>query len=249
MKVPVVRGTIERRLLVNYRLDPAALAGILPAPFRPKLVGGHAMAGICLIRLANIRPRGLPAGLGIGSENAAHRIAVQWEENGAARDGVYIPRRDTDSRLNTFFGGRIFPGVHHRARFTIRETADRFDVALESADGDTRVEVVGRLARALPAGSVFPAVEDASAFFESGSVGYSPERRPGLYDGLELRTDRWSVQPLAVEHVVSSFFDDPDRFPPGAAAFDCALVMRDVSHEWHSSPSLADGAGPEHDGR
>ena len=97
MKVPAVEGIIERRLLVNYRIAPGALAGLLPAPFRPKLVGGYAIAGICLIRLASVRPRGLPAGLGLRSENAAHRIVVEWDADGRSHDGVYIPRRDSDS--------------------------------------------------------------------------------------------------------------------------------------------------------
>ena len=48
MRVPVLHGVIERRLLVNYRVAPDALADILPPPFRPKLVDGYAIAGICL---------------------------------------------------------------------------------------------------------------------------------------------------------------------------------------------------------
>jgi len=76
MKIPVIRGVIERRILVNFRVDPEALNRVLPAPFRPKLVDGVGMAGICLIRLKHIRPNFLPAFLGISSENAAHRIAV-----------------------------------------------------------------------------------------------------------------------------------------------------------------------------
>jgi len=105
MKMPAVEGIIERRLLVNYRVAPGALAGILPAPFRPKLVGGYAIAGICLIRLASVRPRGLPAGLGLRSENAAHRIAVEWDADGRSHDGVF-----------SFFG---LPGsgkIEYRAR-------------------------------------------------------------------------------------------------------------------------------------
>jgi len=38
----------ERRLLVNYRVDPDVAATLLPAPLRPKLVNGWAVAGICL---------------------------------------------------------------------------------------------------------------------------------------------------------------------------------------------------------
>src|SRR5439155_782844 len=57
MPIPVIRGVIDRRILVNYRVDPDVLARILPQPFRPKLVNGMGMAGVCLIRLKHIRPR------------------------------------------------------------------------------------------------------------------------------------------------------------------------------------------------
>jgi hypothetical protein len=60
MRIPVIRGVIDRRILVNFRVDPRVLAGILPRPFRPKLVNGVGMAGVCLIRLKGIRPAFLP---------------------------------------------------------------------------------------------------------------------------------------------------------------------------------------------
>src|SRR5262245_8576944 len=100
MELPVIRGLIERRILANYRVDPVVLAAQLPAPFRPKVVNGWGIAGICLIRLAQVRPAGFPRWCGVSSENAAHRVAVEWDDNGAVREGVYIRRRDTDSRLN-----------------------------------------------------------------------------------------------------------------------------------------------------
>jgi len=238
MGVPAVHGVIARRLLVNYRVDPAAIARILPLPFRPKRVDGYAVAGICLIRLSEIRPRGFPSVLGLGSENAAHRIAVEWEQDGVTREGVYIPRRDTNSRLNTMLGGRLFPGVHHHARFTVHEVADRFSVALRSTDGDTVVEVIARLATSLPAHSVFTSLSGATSFFEQGAAGYSPTARPDRLQGLELRTQDWTLKPLAVEHVTSSFFEDTTNFPTGAATFDSAFLMRDVRHEWHALPPL-----------
>ena len=124
MKIPVIHGVIDRRILVNYRVDPAVLAPLLPPPLRPKVIRGIGMVGICLIRLRQVRPAFLPAWLGIASENAAHRSAVEWDDGGTVREGVYVRRRDTDSRLNALAGGRLFPGVHHHARFTVRETAD-----------------------------------------------------------------------------------------------------------------------------
>jgi hypothetical protein len=61
MKAPALAAVMERRILVNYRVDPDLLGSYLPAPFRPALVGGHGVAGICLIRLGRIRPAGLTA--------------------------------------------------------------------------------------------------------------------------------------------------------------------------------------------
>ena len=40
MKIPVVRGVIDRRILVNFRVDLEVLARVLPRPFRPKLAHG-----------------------------------------------------------------------------------------------------------------------------------------------------------------------------------------------------------------
>ena len=247
MRIPVIAGVIDRRILANWRCDPAALARLLPPPFRPKLADGYGIAGVCLIRLKHIRPRGVPAALGravgVSSENAAHRIAVEWDEGGEAREGVFIPRRDTSSRINALAGDRLFPGVHHHATFDVREDESRLHVAMASDDGVTRLSIDARVVDALPAGSVFPDLAAASAFFEGGSLGFSPRRQAGQLDGLELRTKSWRVQPLAVERASSTFFDDRERFPPGAAAFDCALLMRGIEHEWHERAAPAGACG------
>ncbi len=244
MRLPTVRGVIDRRILVNYRLDPAVAARELPAPFRPKLVGGWAMAGICLIRLTRVRPAWVPGWLagavGVGSENAAHRFAVDWEGG----EGVYVPRRDTDSRLAALAGGRLFSGEHRHARFDVEESADRLRVGFQSDDGTAAVSVTGRVADGLPAESVFESVEAASRFFKAGSLGYSATRDAGRFDGLELRVENWSVRPLAVEAVASSYFGDAERFPPRSVAFDHALLMRGIDHEWHAREDLCcDGRG------
>jgi len=233
MHIPTLEGTIDRRLLVNYRVDPQYLQRLLPDPFRPKRMHGMGIAGICLIRLKQIRPRSLPALLGLSSENAAHRIAVEWEEHGVYREGVYIPRRDTSSQFNTVVSGKLFPGVHHHAHFQVTEGDDAFSIQIASDDGETRVAVEARVTSHLPEHSIFASLEEASAFFEQGSLGYSATREAGRLDSLEIRCWNWKVEPLQVTKAQSSFFDDPQRFPPGTAEFDCALVMRAIRHEWY----------------
>jgi hypothetical protein len=187
MKLPVVRGTIDRRILANYRIDPAVMSEVLPRPFRPKIVNGFAIGGICLIRLKSIRPRVLPFPWGFGSENAAHRIAVEWDVGGEKREGVFVPRRDTSSLLNTLVGGRIFPGVHHHASFAVKESTDTLSVDMTSDDGETHVSISGSVTEDFPVTSVFSSLSVASDFFKRGSVGYSVTHIDGKYDGIELQ--------------------------------------------------------------
>ncbi len=242
MKLPAIHGVIDRRILVNYRVDPQVISRLLPAPFRPQVVRGWAIGGICLIRLKGIRPRLWPGRCGIRSENAAHRIAVSWDDGGVERQGVYIPRRDTDHWINRLAGGRLFPGRHHRARFDVDESEHHLRVSMRSGDGSAHLEVAARPSDAWPDASVFASRDEASAFFERGACGYSPTTRPGCHEGIELCCTGWAVHALEVEHVRSSYFEDNALFPPGSASFDCALLMRDIAHQWRALPTIREAA-------
>ena len=244
MRLPVLRGTIRRRLLVNFRAEAEVVQGILPGPFRPKLHRGYAMVGICLIRLEQIRPAGVPGMLGVSSENAAHRIAVEWRDAaGMLQEGVFIPRRDTGSCLNRWAGGRLFPGEHHPAQFAVTDVGGRIHFSMRSLDGKVRVKLVAEDGKGLPEGSCFDSLEDASAYFEGGSLGFSVTRDVNRLDGLRLRTLEWPVRPLAVSEVESSYFTDGKRFPKGSVEFDHALIMRNVRHEWHQEEEMETGGG------
>lgn len=239
MRIPALRGTIARRLLVNFRADPKIVAPLLPAPFSPQLHDGHAVVGVCLIRLEGIRPAISPLPLGFSSENAAHRIAVNWSEpDGTARSGVYIPRRDTGSLLTRLAGGRLFPGEHFGADFAVDFREEALGFRMKSHDGQIEVRLDGKLGETWPRGSIFASLGAASRFFEGGSTGYSA-RRDGKLDGLRLQTREWRVEHLAAGEVYSSFFADEGRFPRGSIEFDHVLMMRQIAHEWHDAPLAA----------
>lgn len=231
MKLPVIEGLIDRRILVNFTVDPDVVSRIIPPHFRPKLYKGKAIAGICLIRLKDMRPKGLPGFIGVSSENGAHRLAVEWMGENGLEEGVFIPRRDTSCLFNTVAGGRIFPGKHHLAKFDVKEENGCYHVAFTSADG-TSISIDGERTDQLDAGSVFEDLEAASLFFQKGSVGFSPNGT--RYDGLELKTTNWKIEALRVTAVHSSFFEDTSLFPPGTVCFDNALLMTGITHEWHS---------------
>lgn len=231
MKIPTIKGTIDRRILINFQVDQDVVAKFLPSPFRPKLVKNKAIVGICLIRLKGIRPKGLPEAVGISSENAAHRIAVEWTEEGQIKEGVYIPRRDTSSKLNSFAGGWLFPGVHQLANFKVEESGGNYSIGFESEDG-TYLSITAQETELWNKESIFESLDCASQFFQNGSVGYSPDKTGKSFDGLELGTKKWEVSPLAVTKMRSSFFENELVFPKGSVKFDNALLMRSIEHEW-----------------
>ncbi|MEU6013953.1 DUF2071 domain-containing protein [Streptomyces sp. NPDC047515] len=234
-------SVIERRLLVNYRVAPDAAARLLPEPLRPHVVHGYAVAGICLLRLGGVRPTWAPAAFGLRSENVAHRIAVEWDGPDGVETGVYIPRRDTASRLNAWAGGRVFPGEHGMADFQVHETPRQVRVALATRDGDTRVDVTVELSDELQGSKLFADLAEASRFFRGGTKGFSATRSSRHLDGMELQTNAWRVEAGRIRSAASSFFDAPDRFPLGSATLDCALVMRDVPAGWRPLPTMAAG--------
>ena len=244
MKLPLLRSLIRRRLLVNFRVSRQVIQRLLPAPFRPQLVEGQAIAGVCLIHLEHVRPAflgNLP--FGIHSQNAAHRIAVEWDDaEGALQRGVFITRRDTGSRLVSLAGGRLFPGSHHRARFEVREDERSLELTMASDDG-IEIGLRGATADALPAGSCFASLAESSAFFEAGALGYSPARRPGKIEGFRLETPEWKVSPFALEEVHASFYEDATTFPSGSVTFDHALVMRNADSHWRTVPDLSLDSG------
>ncbi|HEX8248540.1 MAG TPA: DUF2071 domain-containing protein [Pyrinomonadaceae bacterium] len=239
MKIPTLQGIIKRRILVNYRADAGAIQKVLPRGFRPKLHKGNAIAGICLIRLEHVRPKFAPEFTGIDSENAAHRIAVLWEDaSGETMEGVYIPRRDTNSFINSALGGRLFPGEHHRANFAVTENGNRINFSMKSSDETVSVKLSGTISENFPENSVFASLAEASNFFEKGSLGYSVTKNGTNLDGINLEIEKWKVEALDVDFVESSFYNDEAMFPKDSVKFDHALLMQNIEHHWHSAPSF-----------
>jgi hypothetical protein len=109
------------------------------------------------------------------------------------------------------------------------------ELAMRSTDGAVSVRVLGREADGLPVSSCFNSLQQASAFFEGGILGYSAARDYLRSDGVFLRTEKWSVRALDISDLQSSYFEDTNLFPAGTVQFDHALVMRDIVHEWHSA--------------
>ena len=231
--LPVIQGLIARRVLLNFRADPEVVQKLLPRPFEAETFQGHALVGICLIRLEQIRPRSFPRWLGLASENTAHRVAIRYPSKGNMKSGVFIWRRETDQKLVQMFGGRLFPGVHLAARFAVHNNQDGITMDVQNADGNSDVSFSAKYSNMWRPRSVFPTLKEASEFFRQGDCGFSCSLQGNSVEGMQLRTFTWSPVMLEVELRKCSFYFDTLRFPHGSVEFDCGMMLRGVPHEWH----------------
>ena len=195
MKIPIIRGVVRRRLLVNYRVDADVMKEWLPAPFEPMLHRGWAVAGVCLIRVEQM-PRSLARfGRGLGSENAAHRVAVRWPEGSEIHEGAYVCASHTDSLLGHLARSGVLPGEQHRARFRVQDDGREIGLSMQSAGRSLVVELTGHAAAAMPPSSIFGSIREASTFFERGSVGYAPSHGGRGYVGVAAEAHGRAIAP------------------------------------------------------
>jgi uncharacterized protein YqjF (DUF2071 family) len=223
--------TIQRRLLISYRIDPERAAELVPRPFRPQVINGHAIGGVCLIRMSALRPAQVPLAAGLTTENLAHRFAVEWDDAHGSHTGVYIPRRDTSSRITATLGSSIFPGVYHLARFSVAESPDLIRISVRSRDRAVSLSVAAQPATALDS-TLFASLDEATSFFRHGATGFSPSAAGGCLDGVHLNSTNWEARPMTISALTSSTFDNAATFPPGTCALDSAMLMTNISARW-----------------
>lgn len=238
-QLPLITGILDRRILLNYSLDPDYLKKFLPQPFQPRLYNGVGVGGICMIRFSGLRPQFIPKFMGIDSENAAHRIAVEWEIKGQKFEGVYIPMRNTASRFNYLTGGRIFPGIFQMSQFVIDEQGDQYHLKIiPQSRSEPMVDFKGEVSEQLSEKSIFGKLEAASDFFARGAVGYSLSADQSHFQGMELRLLEWDIKPMNIKEAAIQLFENSPSFPKGTAKLDSALIMRKLRHEWHRIPEI-----------
>jgi len=245
--LPGIDCHVARRVMVNYWLDAAVARRLVPAPLTPQIVNGYAVAGICLIRLEHVRPRGIPAAFGMASENAAHRIAVWYPRENGRQPGVFIWRRETDSPLIRQLGGRLFPGKHNLAEFHVTESADGLDYHIRTEDRRADLRLRVRYSEEWGASALFRRFDDACDFFRAADGGFWCSLEEGSLDGgsfevMPACSQRWEMSPLRVESADARFFRNPVHFPMGSVALDSAVLMRGIASQWvevRDTPELA----------
>ena len=219
MRFAPVRGVIERRLLVIYRLDPKVAKEVLPPPWQARLIGGYAVAGIALAHLGRLRPAGLPPVAGLARESVTHGIAVEWESSRSLHTGVFVTHHDSAGAGR---GRRLC----RASRFTVDERTDGLRVAYTGRDRTVRVDIDVDLVASLAGSALFADVYAATRFLQLDGAGGAAWAPPAK--AIRLCAGDRSVGAARVLSTSSTVFADTSVFPPGSVHLDSALLMRDL---------------------
>jgi uncharacterized protein YqjF (DUF2071 family) len=118
-------GTVTRRFLISYAVDPALLAPRVPPGGELSLAHGKAWVSACFVHIEDMRPAGTPRALGVQFHYLIHRTRARLPyPDGVKRESVLILEPNIDRSLLSCLG-RLSAGV----RFQVR------DVELEESQG------------------------------------------------------------------------------------------------------------------
>mgnify|MGYP000134884593 CR=1 FL=1 len=235
---PAIRGTIERRILVNYRVDIGTLGAVLPEPFRGREVGesGKGIGSLCFMRIEDARLRFTPRSTGISVETLTHRISAERDSNGGTENCVYVPRRDVSSRFCATVGKSALPTDLGCADFRVWEKDGVCRVRVDCGEEYAGVEIHETGSDEITEGSVFDSVESASEFFCEAGMRYSPSGE--RYDGIEFCPREFEMKPVEVKELQSSYFGKAE-----SAELDSAFKMEGIEHEWRPRGSVPTVSG------
>ena len=240
--LPSLEATLTRRVLVIYRADPVVLRRLVPAPLELATRNGCAVVGISLMRLAELRVRGMSSAMGLSAENMAHHAAIRYPAGRALSDGLFIWRRDTDSPLLAQLGGRLVPAEFRQASFAFREgTSMAAEIRTERHEADVSfVATPDRYWRSTP---IFRTREDACEFCCACECVFSCAWRDRRLFATRLPASPWEMTPLRILRLRSAFFESPKIFPKGSIAFDSAVLLHSTAEQREDPPCDAGLAG------
>lgn len=190
-------------LFAHWPVDAAVVDDSLPPRLTARTHDGTAWLGIIAFVMEDIRPRGVPAPLGISFGEANLRTYVEGPDGG---EGIYFYNLDAADRLSVWAARQFYQLPYYRAHMEIERGGS---LPAESGPHERSVDLTSH--------RVHPGVADAHL-----DVSYRPT-------GERFLPDEGSLERFLVENY-RFYLGEGDVGEERAAGDDPALFYGDVEH-------------------
>ena len=198
-----MKGRIERCWLFTFRTPEAEARRILPRPLLSVTREGCAFWNVVVCRVGAMRPRGVPGFLGMGYWHVAYRLYARF----GGEEGLYFVRSDCDSGFMAWMGNVVTDFNFHKAAIGVQEDREWLRISID-APGALADATLRRGTARLPKHSVFPSIEEASAFLKYKPRGFSIAK-DGRVNVVRIVRDEaaWRSRPVEIVSQRWAFFD------------------------------------------
>ena len=218
-----MRGTIEECHLFTFRVEPARVAALLPAPLELVDFGGFAYFNVVVCRLSHMRPAFVPLAIGIGYHHVAYRLYVRYGQE----EGLYFLRSDADSRLIATFGNALTDFRFHLAKVTMADALVTSDV-----EGARLRIAIHDDAPDLSPNGPFATIGEAGDRLKYKPAAFSV--RPDGVDILRITRDeqRWRYRLRAFDVETCEFLSGYGAVP------EIAYDLEPIDYQWNRAERL-----------
>ena len=234
-------GRLEDCALLNFRTPAATVRHLVPDELELVTRGDHAFWNVVTCRVRAMRPRHLPAAVGVTYHHVAYRLRVQaMTDRADLTRGLYFIRSDADAALLGAVGNRTTDFRFHRADIELQADAHAHVTRITTADGrgDATFELGADLPPAGPRGpgSCFATHLDAKEWLKYEPLAFAPGGPPHARHLrlAEVHRDetQWSERAVELTRFRSRVFDDLNQTEATGLAPELAVRVGDLDYVW-----------------
>jgi len=221
--VPIV-AHFDWAIAITLAAPEASLQRLVAPGLTLDSFKGHGFLAAACVMTRGLRPRGLPAWMGIDFVLVGYRLFVRFESSTGRRfRGLQILGSETDRWLMAV-GGRLFTSYAYRKVTTsIRRDGSHLSVATSSG-----FDVAVSDDAVLPPGSVFADWDEARRYAGPMPFTFASARGGRAIVRVEGSRAHWEPRPVAVTAARMPFVS---RLAPGARPA-AAFLVENVDYEW-----------------
>jgi len=216
-------GRIEKCWLFTFRTPVEAVRPLVPERLELLERNGFAFWNVVACEVTQMRPKGMPGGIGMRFRQIAYRLYVRYKPNGTPIEGLYFLRSDCDKHLMSASGRLLTNFQFHQSPIDLKD-----DSLTVSGEMPAHAEIDRSELASLPEGSAFDSLYQAKAVLKYKPFGISPTSNCKMNVVRIQRDERaWVSRLVAVKRQHWSFFDGKPVEP------EICYEVEPVEYQWN----------------